>query len=243
MYYLYKITNTVNDKVYIGATSNMKRRWSGHKTKNSKCPKLRNAMKKHGKDAFTMTALCIGDKEYILDLEKKAIIAYDSIANGYNVHEGGLFVATGQKMLNTDKHTPVFVRGFWFPDRATCLDKLNKSDSWYINNVKSPTFGDQSKWSVSNKPVRAKRVYVAGFWFLSVAHASDVLGVSESKIFRDSKNPALQSDNPPKPYKPRAVIIHGDRFESIVQAVENTEFSYRTIARKLKNNSEGFKYD
>ena len=59
MGYIYKITNTVNNKVYIGQTKqDPNKRWRGHKNaiKNGiGCPLLQKAFNKYGADKFRPT--------------------------------------------------------------------------------------------------------------------------------------------------------------------------------------------
>ena len=53
---IYKITNSNNGKMYIGQTSRCaKRRFAVHMclSKSNHCYKLKNAVKKHGKQAFS----------------------------------------------------------------------------------------------------------------------------------------------------------------------------------------------
>ncbi len=61
--YVYKITNTINNKCYIGITNNYKKRWSNHKTtylnENSKeyDKPLYRAFRKYGLENFTFEIL------------------------------------------------------------------------------------------------------------------------------------------------------------------------------------------
>ncbi len=90
MKWLYKITNTVNSKVYIGVSINPVRRWKQHQTSNTQCSALKSAINKHGVDNFTFTKLVCGGDEYIDDLEVKAINMYKTLApHGYNLTLGG----------------------------------------------------------------------------------------------------------------------------------------------------------
>lgn len=90
---IYKITNTVNGKIYIGKTtkslterkkSHFKRFRAGEKTH------LYNAFKKYGKDVFLWKELSsCSDIQTLNDLEIFFIKKYDSFKNGYNMTLGG----------------------------------------------------------------------------------------------------------------------------------------------------------
>lgn len=87
---MYKIDNTINDKVYIGVTINPDRRWAQHRRMKTNCKALRSAMQKHGADNFNFQLLCCGEDTYIDELEIQAIELYNSVApNGYNLTLGG----------------------------------------------------------------------------------------------------------------------------------------------------------
>jgi len=96
MGYIYKITNTVNNKCYIGVTTkeNPNERWSHHKSAiraNIGCPFLQTAFKKHGEDAFKFEVLIICFDEDVFKFENDYIVKYNSmIPNGYNAAEGGI---------------------------------------------------------------------------------------------------------------------------------------------------------
>ena len=89
---IYKITNLVNGKFYIGQTSaSIKDRWSRHCNNGSHCTYLKNAIKKYGKDNFTIEEICVAkDRDELNKLEKSAIKEYDSLyPSGYNLTTGG----------------------------------------------------------------------------------------------------------------------------------------------------------
>jgi len=95
MGYIYKITNTVNNKCYIGVTiqANPNERWSHHKSAiraNIGCPFLQKAFKKYGEDAFKFEVLIICFDEDVFKFENEYILKYNSMSlNGYNVAVGG----------------------------------------------------------------------------------------------------------------------------------------------------------
>jgi len=92
MYKLYKITNTVNGKLYIGITKlPIQQRWAKH-LKDSLFPKypLHHAINKYGKENFIVELLEESiDRAYISNLEEPSILKYNSRNNGYNVAKGG----------------------------------------------------------------------------------------------------------------------------------------------------------
>lgn len=86
---VYKITNTINNKVYIGQTKkSIKRRFSEH-CRQTVCKKLSRAIKKYGKDNFIIEILEENNNQEVIDkLEEKYIKEYNSILNGYNILSG-----------------------------------------------------------------------------------------------------------------------------------------------------------
>ena len=110
-FYCYKISNTVNDKLYIGITKNISSRWGTHKfdSKRSKLP-LYRAMRKYGFSNFKMTVIKEMNSwkdiaQYEIEMEKnitdrwKDIAQYEiemikkystfDICKGYNMTQGG----------------------------------------------------------------------------------------------------------------------------------------------------------
>lgn len=91
--YIYKITNPINGKCYIGQTiNNPKNRW--HDYKKLKCKtqyKLYNALKKYGPENFLYEIFddSSTNQEELDFLEDIYILCLDSIENGYNCKPGG----------------------------------------------------------------------------------------------------------------------------------------------------------
>ena len=95
--YIYKFTNRINDKVYIGQTYNLQTRLNSHKSKalNTK-NKFYNAVRKYGWENFELSILSTiiaNTKEELsslLDkLEIEYIRQYNSYKSGYNSTLGG----------------------------------------------------------------------------------------------------------------------------------------------------------
>jgi len=92
MFTVYKITNLINNKVYIGSSIDVARRWREHKTvannpnhKHYNYP-LYQAFRKYGLDNFYFEIIK-DDFNSVLEMqlfENAQIIAYDAVNNGYN---------------------------------------------------------------------------------------------------------------------------------------------------------------
>lgn len=96
MYYIYKITNIVNNKVYIGLTTiSIEYRWGRHKTASKDINNnkhLYRAMRKYGIDKFKIEEIdSTDDFEKLGELERYYIKKYNSMNPdvGYNLTAGG----------------------------------------------------------------------------------------------------------------------------------------------------------
>lgn len=95
-YIVYKITNSVNRKSYIGITSqSIGMRWGRHRRSafNEKCTtKLARAMRKYGLENFSIVQIAEAySRREVLTLEKALISAHGTwhLAHGYNMTVGG----------------------------------------------------------------------------------------------------------------------------------------------------------
>lgn len=92
--YLYKITNKINNKKYIGITNNIERRWGNEKSYPSN-PKRRQiiqeAIHKYGAENFSFEILERNlSIEEAVEKEKRLIEELQTLRpNGYNLHPGG----------------------------------------------------------------------------------------------------------------------------------------------------------
>lgn len=90
---IYKIECTVNGKVYIGQSNNIKKRWAEHRRElnnNSHVNKhLQAAYNKYGADSFIWEIIEEFEEDELDNREIYYIEKYDSFNNGYNSTEGG----------------------------------------------------------------------------------------------------------------------------------------------------------
>lgn len=114
IFFLYKITNLINNKIYIGKTAevNPEQRFKNHKyfafcksTKND-CPKLYRSMRKHGTENFSFEVISELDNEILAyELEIIYIKEYQSIKYGMNIAPGGKGALSG-------KLNPMYGKGY-----------------------------------------------------------------------------------------------------------------------------------
>lgn len=106
---IYKITNSINKKVYIGESLNIERRWEKHieglDNNNHHNYKLQQDWNTYGKNAFKFEVIAVLDDEikklsdeYILLIyEDYYIKQYNSIDKGYNIENTLQKVWAGEK--------------------------------------------------------------------------------------------------------------------------------------------------
>jgi len=95
MGFIYKITNKITNKCYIGETvkPDPEKRWTQHKNTIKRgigCPALQDAVKKYGVENFKFDVILICFDEDRFKYEIEYIKKYNTLVpNGYNILEGG----------------------------------------------------------------------------------------------------------------------------------------------------------
>lgn len=256
-HYLYKITNLVNGKMYIGVTKDPKhRKWQhfNHRHPDTMST-IKYAIDKYGKDSFTFEVICIGSKEYILELESKAIALYDTIApSGYNLSKGGEGGAASSITKRSDDK-PVYLTGFWFPNFRTA-----KAVTGIPRQTIRKWIGQSNSGDIYHAPIKEFNapVYVGGFWFTTSKLASEILDITVpavNKRIREgfveqqgSRNFAKGGSHPHTGktgdlcHNSKSIVIEGVEYPSQVEAVAATGYSPSKIYRRLKSNHPDFQY-
>lgn len=91
-YYIYKATNKVNGKSYIGQTCDLKTRiWQHWRCYEKEDCLFHRAIQKYGKENFEWEVLeTCTEKEKATLLEKRYIAMYNTFHSGYNENKGGV---------------------------------------------------------------------------------------------------------------------------------------------------------
>lgn len=129
---IYKITNLVNNKVYIGQSINIEKRWANEKSnskrKNGK--KLSEAFTQYGIENFSFEILEECPQEKLNEKEKYYISFYNSVEDGYNTTLGG---STGKYRIDTEEHSKKIRKQY----RILNKEKIKlKNKEWEIKHKK-----------------------------------------------------------------------------------------------------------
>jgi len=177
MSYIYKITNLINGKVYIGQTSlTPEIRFDKHKRcyKSNGCSKLYRAMRKYGKENFIVETICETNNP---DIDEKYWIKYyNSVELGYNISYGG-----EGGTLKSEKDENIIIESF---KRLQSIRKVYKETGYsrdYIRNtLKLHNIDYNSKNTLKN--IDEKLIIEKYHKLKEVLKVSKELGISEKTI-------------------------------------------------------------
>ena len=115
MGYIYKIWNDINDKVYIGQTTqSIQQRWKEHlynsHSSQNKPRAVYSAMKKYGEELFHIETIEECENEKLDEREVYWVKYYDSYNNGYNMTLGGQYTSTAKGLTKQDSE---LIKSFW----------------------------------------------------------------------------------------------------------------------------------
>lgn len=132
MAYIYKITNQINGKVYIGKTlSSIEERWKEHckDYKREHCEKrpLYRAISKYGIENFIIEQVEECPPEIVNEREKYWIEQYESFKYGYNATIGG----DGKQYLDYDLVYSLYKEG----KNLTEISKILKCDTHSVTKI------------------------------------------------------------------------------------------------------------
>jgi len=153
MYYIYIIQNKINNKIYVGQTNNIKRRWGRHKyeafTKNNQKP-LYRSMRKHGIDNFSLIEIESCDQSNVDELEMFWIEFFQSQSKifGYNLSQGGKPLADSN-IIKTRKPPMLGKKHSKQTRQKMSKDRIGDKNGFY-----GKTHSSEAKQKMSTNPNR-----------------------------------------------------------------------------------------
>lgn len=186
---IYIITNSINDKVYIGQTiQTLQERWQGHCRKacsvNEANMQIKRAIFKYGKENFKIEEL---EKCKVEELDEKEIYyisLYNAFVKGYNSTKGGKSGAKKLK-LNTEQQNScieLYKIGFslraiakeFNVDKATVKHVIERN-SIKIRTTKTYKFSQEERSRIVEDSSYMNRKEIIAKWKISKSYLSQLL--------------------------------------------------------------------
>lgn len=225
---IYKATNKINGKIYIGQTTrSLRRRKQGHiqDTKNNRDNSIfHRAIKKYGKNVFSWEIIENCDSKDELDeMEFHYIKQYDSYDNGYNLTLGGegspgaiRSEDVRRKISNSTKGS----KAYWYGKHHSVVTKKKLSEK--LSGKNNPNFGKRTSDVVKKK--------------ISDSLMGHLFSLESIKKMSDShKGKCIGSDSPSSK---KFVITTPEGKEFIIDGLINFCRNYKKDKLNYKNLSQ-----
>lgn len=205
---IYKITNTLNNKVYIGQTIHylfpLKRINAHFKKAGNGVDLVYRAFKKYGKDIFSIDLIATAlDLHTGNELEKFFIKHFNSLVPiGYNIREGGLNGGKLpkeiiEKIANKNRGKPSKLKGV--PKSVEHKQNMSKSRKGFDTNnrkiARKLYMHGHNNISIKAININTNKSYI----FKNITECAKVLNLSASCISRTVRN--IQNRTQHKGYK------------------------------------------
>lgn len=191
IYWIYKITNTINNKVYIGKTNNIKNRVKNYINifcKGEINNKIDKAINKYGITNFNISILEVAYNNYSADIKEKYYIdLYNSITEGYNINNGG-----GYNILKKS-HTGTKQTLYSKMAKSKLICAINPEMNEFIFSTGLKLFGDYIGRSKDNIKSAAKRETKINGYFIYYLNNTDYNNQISNALSKYNKN-SIYSD-------------------------------------------------
>lgn len=163
---VYAIVNKVNQKVYIGSSVDVKKRWNLHRKElrngNHHSQKLQRAWDKYGEQNFSfqmVEPVAKHTKEKLLEAEQRWLNLYQSTTNGYNVLPTAYsHLGAKRSKESREKLSKSLKETFSRPEMRKKMSEAAKKRGVSENFLKSKSvLSEAGKQSMREK---AKRTYI-----------------------------------------------------------------------------------
>jgi group I intron endonuclease len=185
--YIYKITNSINDKVYIGQSSY---KWEDTLSYYGSGVLIEKAIKAHGKENFKKDLLEVCFDKNSLDNAERYWISHFKEklkAKLYNITDGGtggITYSRGTEVYDQIKHKlGKWKNGNPGSTQEAIIKRINtfKTTKW-ASGKDHGNYGNS--YCKGKLPVNAKPVIIYGIEYASTGIAAKVLGFKNSEVVR-----------------------------------------------------------
>jgi hypothetical protein len=220
-YTLYKITNNINGKYYIGKhiTDEPYDNYMG----SGKA--IKNAIKKYGKENFSKEILCLADTEEDMNtLEEKFVNYNDNMCYNMTVGgKGGWHYVNANQLSNTPemlKSKSEKMKKFWTEER-----KLHKSEQMKEYNIKN----GKDRYSVSAKKMHSDPTFKDKF-------SNIMTEVNNREDKRKDASEKIKTKWKEETFRERmSKRIHGSNSNTMKEKWKDPMFRQMMIDRRKKN--------
>ena len=247
-YYCYKITNEINDKVYIGITNNPKRRWADHtkyKNKEGGHRPLYRAINKYSSDNFKMDILSERNSwDKICEEEIRYIKKYNSFwtsGKGYNLTTGGqgatntiISPETKKKLsdnairLNTYQSLDKYYKEN--PEMRSILQKKVMSNPDIVEKIKNKALKQMS--DPKNREL-SRQGAIKQWENMSEKEKQSRAEGMRQRAIKFNSDPIFKENNAKK--RRKKVVAHGVIYESVNACAEKFGVKANTITYRCQN--------
>ena len=156
---IYKITNLINNKLYIGKTSKtIEKRFNEHctaKIKNKSA--IRSAINKYGFENFKIDIIEICEQDISNDRERYYIKFFNSIKDGYNLTDGGDGASFGDMNVAKRPEVREKLKYIFYGKKHSDETKKKISDKLKGNKLSNET---KKKYQMVVKDINHRKVKI-----------------------------------------------------------------------------------
>ena len=228
---IYKITNTLNGKAYIGQSQNVCDRIKAHRRKSRKLV-INRAIQKYGIESFIFEVLIYCEKYELDEYEKKMIAINNTISpNGYNIDEGGKdrHVSESTKIKLSEK-----MKGRYVGVNNPFYGKSHSEDAKAIisNANKGKVISDEHK-KILSESSSSRKGELAHWYGKEPPFKGKLHSLSSKKKIGDAERGELNHCSVP-------VIVFGVRYVCQSDASKAIGIPLNTLRYRIISNSEKY---